>query len=191
MLENEPRFMFYAAFELRCCIEARQAGYIRALQYFRDGKVKPWRLRELSGKLHEIWDEPSIASIRFYFDDGWDFQTYYTPVTKRLVQAAEKELGRLLHSIEIEDDKWPEWANQRKVALTEIYRDAWLACQGQHLAPPIWNAHTKEPHPFCIEGGDEVRELFERFELGAAGEADFRFELNYLENPPADWECDL
>lgn len=191
LIESEHRFLFYAAFELRCCIETRQAGYIAALEFYRGNKVKPWRLRELSGKLRKVWDRPSIASIRFYFDDGWSFQTYYTPVTKELVMAAEKELGQLLHSVYIDQDEWPAWADERKRALTRIYRDAWLACQGQHLAPPIWDADTREPHPFCIEGGDEVRELFERFELGATGKTQFRFELDYLNHPPKNWHCDL
>lgn len=185
------RDLFYAAFELRCCIEKRQAAYLSALKSHENSKIKRWKIREISRNLYNVWDDPKIASILFKFDDGLEIQTYYTPVTQSLVIAAERDLGLLLHSIDIKGDKLGEWLRLQRVRLTQTYREAWTACKGQHMAPPLWNASTGECHPFLMIGGDEVRELFERIELDPDGYGKFVVNINYLNEPPLDWTPDL
>jgi hypothetical protein len=183
--------LFYAAFELRCCIEQRQADYIEGLQHLSNRKVKRWNIGETSKRLHDVWDKPKISSIVFQFADGHEIQTYYTPVTKSLVKAAERELGELLHSLNLEADDVDAWLTAKRTRLIEIYREAWIACQGQHMAPPLWEASSGKAHPFLMKGGVEVKEIFERLELDIDGYRKVVLSIDYVDQPPSKWKCDL
>lgn len=202
LLSNKPSNIFYAALELRCCVESRQADYLEALEFFRGTKIKHWQVGQTSRKLLESWENPKIAKLTYQFPDK-DFPTFFTPVKPTLARAIEKELGVLLHAqtkFREAKDQW--WANQRN-RLTEIYREAWVACRGEHMAPPLWNAESRETHPVRLYARPDTAELLIRFLLLqptaanrsvlARPTASKRFMLNvdYLDEPPGDWECDL
>jgi hypothetical protein len=191
LLSNDPPSIFYAALELRCCVESRQADYLEALEFYRGIKIKPWQIGQTSRKLLEVWKNPKIAKLTYRFADR-EFETFFTPVKPTLARAVEKELGSLLHAqstLRNVNDAW--WAINR-CRLIEIYREAWVACRGEHMAPPLWKASSREAHPMRLYARPETADLVVRLLLLAKSESkNFVLSIDYLEEPPEDWECGI
>lgn len=100
--------LFYAALELRCCVEARQEEYATALEFLKT-KVKPWKIGKTAMTLEGVFESKKIAHITLSFDGSQQFDLYYTPVSKKLYGAAER-LGSLLHRMEtFKTDSDPFW----------------------------------------------------------------------------------
>jgi hypothetical protein len=182
--------LFYAAFELRCCIESRQADYLEALEKYRGSKIKPWRVAEGAKRLLHVWDQPRISEL-IYELDGRDYPTYFTPVKPELARAAERDIGMLMHAQSMHyppDDPW--WA-ETKSRLVEIYREAWVACQGEHMSPPLWNACTGEAHPARLYVTPASEELLDRLSALAQSGRTFKVRVAYFDEPPPHWRCNL
>lgn len=181
--------LFHAAFELRCCIEARQAEYVEALAEYEDTKIRPWNLAQTGKRIKNKSYNSTITMMRFEFSDGTTFTTYHTPVTDQLIAFAKRTLHPLLHCqtlFRADDDPW--WATARD-ELTHGYRMAWLACQGDSLVPPLWNPVTKQPHPTRIELRDHNAHLADVFNrmIGEPG----TLQIAYPDTHPVEWICDL
>src|SRR2546423_632457 len=98
LAEGGKESLFYAAFELRCGIEARLQAYLHASEQISEKKKRGWRVADLARNLEKafklgdrivrcaVHDKDSMLLICFYF----------TPVTSQLKKAAEK-LGNHLH----------------------------------------------------------------------------------------------
>jgi len=189
LLENTHEALFYAALELRCCVEARQAEYVRHLSAYKGQKVRPYRIGENREKIAKISGGKVIAQLRFSFDDGLALVGYHTPVPASLTRYCERHLDNLRHTqpeFRPADDPW--W-DATRADLIEHYRQAWVSCQGNMLVPPLWSARSKRTHPVIFEFGEADRETAERMK-GAVGEQ-FVVEVKYLETPPTEWVCDL
>ena len=76
-------FLFYAAFELRACIEARQDEYVDAQQRYLKSLPKSEKIGKKAKLLARICKPHLITALRFVFDDG-DYFVYYTPVSNNL-----------------------------------------------------------------------------------------------------------
>jgi hypothetical protein len=133
LISNDPANLFYAAFELRCCVESRQADYLDALEKYQGVKVKGWKVGEVSRKLLHVWPDPKIARLTYGFD-GREFPTYFTPVPPKLVRAVEKDVGPFLHAQLHDRRSDDEWWQEARAKLTQIYKEAWIACRGEHMA---------------------------------------------------------
>lgn len=189
LAETAPAAVFYAAYELRCCIEARQAEYLAALEQYRGTRIKPWNIGDNGKRIRRGSYADSLVMVRYWFEDGPEATTYHTPVGDKLLQFAERTLGALLHvQPEFRSELDPWWASTR-ASLLEGYRMAWLACQGDSLVPPLWNLETKALHPVPLEKHDRNAEFFnaERELIGAK----VLMEVRYPEVPPQDWVYDL
>lgn len=189
LLDDTKAALFYAALELRCCVEARQAEYIEHLNAYKGQKLRPYRLGENRDKIAKISDGKVIAKLTFDLGDGETFEGYHTPVPASLVRYCEKHLDKLRHvqsQYRGPDDEW--WAKTR-ADLVSHYRQAWISCQGNMMVPPLWNANSKQTHPMVFEIDDDNRATMERMK-GAVGEH-FNVHVSYLEHPPESWVCDL
>jgi hypothetical protein len=180
----------YAALELRCCIETRQADYLNAMSWLKAPKTKRWEIGKISRALERYWQDPKIARIVYNFPSG-DWATYFTPVTKSLVETSAKVTGMLLHAIEDDVASQPGWWEDRREGLLALYREAWIACRGEHIAMPIWDATTQSMHPVTLYVEDDeegsIKSLVSHFEKGSK----MTFSIDYLDDPPSDWVCDL
>jgi hypothetical protein len=173
--------LFYAAFELRCCVETRQEEYATALEFLKT-KVKPWKIGKTAMTLERIFESKKIAHIILSFDGSEKFDLYYTPVSKRLYGAAER-LGLLLHRMKtFKEDSDSFWETIR-TKLQNIYRDAWLACQGTLLTPPFME------HPLKVE--DPSEDLAEWLIRAGREHLNGTITVEYLNHPPSGWTCDL
>lgn len=188
LMTGKPEALFYAALELRCCIETRQAEYAEALIAYKGTRIKPWNIGDIGKKIRKASNADRIALMRYDFGE-LKLESYHTPVSDGLVKFAERELGPLLHcqsEYRKSDDKW--WDNVRENLLGG-YRMAWLACKGDSLTPPLWDQKTKQVHPVTIQMSDENTLLFQK--LPTLPGTTFNVEIRYLKTPPSHWQCDL
>jgi hypothetical protein len=179
--ENTNVAIFYAAFELRCCVESRQEEYLTAIESIKT-KVKPWKIGETARALERVFESKKIARVTYHIGSFGPYSVYYTPVTKRLYDRAQN-LGELLHCMKAfkpDDDSF--WADTRN-RLEQIYRDAWCACQGKLLTPPLRN------HPFKVE--EPEAQLLEMMLWAHKEKAEIIMKVEYLHRPPDEWTCDV
>lgn len=189
-LENgRPEGLFYAAYELRCCVEARQAEYVEALTAFNGTKVRPWELSLQGKRIRNKSYASTLTLMRYTFPNGTTHDSYHTPVTNALLSFANKTLHSLMHcQPEFRDDDNPWWDKMR-AELVEGYRMAWLACQGDSMVPPLWNSQTKEMHPVRLSLTEENAHLVPLLS-GLQGQT-VGMSVSYPKKPPSKWVCDL
>lgn len=179
--------LFYAAYELRCCVETRQAEYADALLAFKGTKIKPWKIGDTGKRIRRASAAKQISLLKLHVGNQV-VESYHTPVTEDLVSFAEHDLGHLLHCQRIyrsQEDIW--WAKTRERLLAG-YRLAWVACRGDNMVPPIYNSKTGAVHPQRIAQMAHNQTLFDRpLQPGTK----IKVEISYLDAPPASWVCDL
>ncbi len=188
LCEGTHEALFYAAFELRCCVESRQDSYADAMEHLRV-KITPWKIGETAKRLERVFDSQKIAYVIFGSTDEDKFHLYYTPVTKKLSKNAEK-LGKFLHCIRtyrIDDDDL-FWSKTRTF-IESVYRDAWIACKGTLLSPPLYLRAMRELHPIKVERYTE--ELTAWMERAYREGTQIVFKVRYLTKAPTEWICDL
>jgi hypothetical protein len=139
--DGSEESLFYAAFELRCGIEARLAQYEDALLGITKGKSAGWEIPKLVRNIEKVYQTGDmVLRVDFQDEKGSRLRRsmYYTPVTQRL-QAMGGKLGELLHcpkNFQEMDDAW--WKNKR-VFLEDVFRELQKANKGNILCIPIWN----------------------------------------------------
>jgi hypothetical protein len=181
LLEHTNESLFYAAFELRCCVESRQEEYATGIEFIKK-KIKPWKIGETARRLEQLFDSNKIAKVTVSIPNADIFVLYHTPVSQRLYKASEK-LGDLLHCMkEFKPDNNPFWS-QTWHQVAAVYRDAWYSCQGQLITPPL------RDHPFKVE--NPPTGLLELLERAAQEKLLIRTDIRYLDHPPKEWVCDL
>lgn len=189
LCEGLPQGIFYAAFELRCCVETRQAEYAQALKKYENTKIRPWNIGDTGKRIRKASYAEKISLMRYDFGDGLLFDSYHTPVSASLITFAERSLGDLLHAQPIFRLQKDGWWKEKRDCLLMGYRMAWLACQGDSLVPPLWNPRTKVTHPVVMERHIRNERFFERMPVQKGTK--FRVEVCYLDSPPEQWQCDL
>jgi hypothetical protein len=187
-MEDDPKWLFYAAFELRCCVESRQAEYAEALVRYENTKIRAWNIGETGKRIRKASYADRISHCRYKISE-LVIDSYHTPVPDRLVALAERELNPLLHSQNILREGTDPWWQKTRATLIEVYRMAWLSCQGDSLVPPIWNPRTRDVHPMRIEQHERSAAFFELFPIQPGTQ--FEVSVNYLTDPPHEWVCDL
>jgi len=138
--------LFYAAFELRCGIEARMNEYLEGWAHVSKKKKNGWRIPEIARNLEETF-RLGHKSVRWavHEEDSGKLLVvfYYTPVGPRL-QAAGKKLGNYLHSMKQfrppEDSWWQTFRSELDAAATDLAK----ATRGTLLGPPLMKKGTSE-----------------------------------------------
>lgn len=189
ILEGNKAALFYAALELRCCVEVRQAEYIEHLKAYEGQKLRPYKISENRAKIAKISEGQLIAKLTFDLGDGEIFEGYHTPVPASLVRYCEKHLDNLRHAQSRFRGPSDEFWNDTRADLISHYRQAWISCRGNMMVPPLWNSKNKQTHPMIFEISDDNRAMMERMK-GMVGDH-FNVRVTYLEQPPESWVCDL
>lgn len=127
--------LFYAAYELRCCIEARQDEYLKAQKEYVKSIPPRWKIGAQGKALKSIGRSESMQRLAFKSGE----RTYilvYIPVTETLRNSGE-QLGELLHSQDLfRDDKDPCWSDLEE-RLYHISQQAEYCCNGDLLCPAL------------------------------------------------------
>src|SRR5262249_953257 len=81
LLQNSSQSPFYAAFELRCCVETRQEEYATEIEYIK-AKIKPWNIGATAKQLEKMFDSSKIARVTISQGNHEGFTLYHTPGLK-------------------------------------------------------------------------------------------------------------
>lgn len=190
LLLGTDEALFYAVYELRCCIEVRQAEYAEAFSTFDSSQIRPWKIGETRKRIEKISAGKLISQFLVNFDDGVRFEIYHTPVPQALSDFVEKQSGDLLHAQKQYRPSGDFWWEEIRKEVQCAYRAAWLACQGNALAPPLWNPKTGQTYPLTVEQKqDSDVEMLKRL-AGSVGKS-MNVHIDYLDTAPPHWVCDL
>jgi len=138
--QGKIEFLFYAALELRCCIEERQSEYLIAQEKYRESLPPSWKLGQQAAQLRKIYKEERAQVITYFFLDGFQFVARYIPVSIKLKKNAEK-LGELLHTQanHIRDEQ----SKKIREHLQSIASDAECCLSGNALSPSLVEKSVK------------------------------------------------
>lgn len=173
---GDAAHLFYAAFELRCGVEARLQEYLEPHSHVPDGRKRDWQVARLGKTVQGAFGPEKVARVIIRsVDKGRTLAVLlYTPVTQELRGIADR-LGDYLHagkSVHPTDDPW--WTELR----TCLERGCDLlggATTGTLLGPPLINKRTGQAHmPMELPAGAVAP---------AVGKGDeFIFEIRYADS---------
>lgn len=192
LLDGSKAALFHAALELRCCVEARQAEYLEHQTVKPGRKFQPYKLGEAEKTIRRIYAGEGIFRLKISGSGARLFEAthYHTPVPRALVAFCERKVDALRHAQLHYRGPEDPWWNKTRRALVEHYRMAWLACRGTIMMPPLWNRKTGEMTPIHFQLGDGGEYLAGEDYAAMVGRK-ITLGVDYLEEPPPDWECDL
>jgi len=144
LAEGTNESLFYAAFELRCGIEARMQEYLNAWSHISKKKKKGWQIAALGRNIENAFKTGNRIvrwAVLSQETEKLIVSYYYTPVSENIKKAAE-ELGNYMHSMKIykntSDPFWLDFRNK----LDDIYKKLLAANTGTLLGPPLIKAGT-------------------------------------------------
>lgn len=156
--------IFYAAFELRCGIEARMREYLDGHNHISKGQKKQWKLGKLSKAVEKFFGdtnrvtEVTISPIQ---NPNEKYVAYYTPVTPELIKLGQK-LGDLLHAqkkyILPEDSFWKTTRNTLELAYDLLE----TSTKGILMGPPIWLKSKKRAGMIISSACEEETKLYHK-----------------------------
>ncbi|MBY5868780.1 hypothetical protein [Rhizobium leguminosarum] len=136
--QNDPKYLFYAALELRCAVEARMREYLANWEHVSKNQKQGWEIAKLGRAAEKAFKGNKLMRWRVLNNATRETKIvlYYTPVTKNL-EANTKRLGDYLHApkdYHPEDDRW--WAEFRNL-LQEMMMQTKFATTGTLLGPAL------------------------------------------------------
>jgi hypothetical protein len=154
LAENTAESHFYAAFELRCGIEARLKEYFDAQAETTKKKREGWQISKLAKQVETAFKSRERV-IRLVVLDAETkeliSEAFYTPVTK-VLQKLREQLGEFLHAPDKQKYENQKWLEELKLKTALAYKELEFAVSGKLMAPPL--EHPREPGKtfFCLEG---------------------------------------
>jgi hypothetical protein len=136
--QEDPKFLFYAAFELRCAVESRMREYLEAWDHVSKKQKNGWEIAKLGSATEKAFRTDKYQRWKIFDPDTHAtlMVLYYTPVTKELQNNA-KLLGDYLHSQKRSiPPESPWWAKFRSL-LDEMVEQVDIATTGTLLGPAM------------------------------------------------------
>lgn len=180
--ENSKQGLFYAAFELRCGIEARLQEYLEVQEHLSKKRKEGWKIAELSKNLKRAFDDgDQIVEIKLRDAEGANaVACYYTPVTTSLKKKGQR-LGNYLHAMKGHKPAEHEWWKTLQDFLEATYQELKIATTGTLLGPPLLDPQNQTR--LSIElGYDDGRDAIIRT-LGLKGKIG-KMKVNVLKTLP-------
>ena len=176
--------LFYAAFELRCGIEARMQQYLEVQEALSKKKKTGWRIAVL-GKITDKFFRTRNKIGEFSFFDkstGKKIGTlYYTPITSHLRKMAE-QLGSLLHAAQKLRGLDDSWWDRTRTYLGAVYAQLRIANLGTLLGVPLRNRKTGQLKMYyAADGSEAIHEYMKKLGLGGK----LVIKVRYLDDIPA------
>lgn len=144
--ENTSEALFYAAFELRCGVEARMLEYLEVQQHISKKKRQGWQVAKLARNIEDafrIGDKSAVLKIIDRNDESERFEARYTPVRSGLRKDVEK-LGNYLHSAKkYHEDNSKHWSDFR-IILESVASELAFSTSGSLLGPVLKKGNKLE-----------------------------------------------
>lgn len=139
LIKDDAASLFYAAFELRCAIEARMAEYLDAHKHISEKKKQGWSIAQLSKNIESAFKLGDKGVEITVFDLSTEKTLailYYTPISSRLKNLGER-LGNFMHvaghNCYLGDIWWKSFRTQLEKTKEEMEK----ALIGTLLGPPL------------------------------------------------------
>lgn len=183
--EGTSQSLFYAAFELRCGIEARMQQYLGAQEQISKKKKKGWEIAKLAKNLEKVFRTGDKIIEFAFFDiknENIEHVFYYTPVNSKLAKMGQK-LGDYLHAMKTyrpENDPW--WAGTRNF-LEDVYFELQKANKGTILGVPLLDKKTRSID-MTVEPAEneDIVSLFQRIRSPGSK---IKVRVTYLDDLPS------
>lgn len=131
--------LFYAAFEIRCGVEARLQDYLEVRDEVAKKLKSGWEIAKMAAGLERVFESgDTIAQLAYENEKTGEvaYSLFYTPVTKRL-QEVTGRLGGFLHAKQkLHADGDPYWTDFR-VLLEEAREGLATSTTGTLLGMPL------------------------------------------------------
>jgi hypothetical protein len=182
---NAQASFFYAAFELRCGIEARLKEYFDAQAETTAKRRAGWQIDKLAKQVESVFELGSNKGYRMtVFEPTTEAvisAVIYTPVTRQLQKFGER-LGGYLHSQNSNRlDELNFWVDLKKL-LGLTAEELAFACSGTLMGPPLVHPQKPGERFFSIDG--DQRKLFPAGkQIGWRYEV---YEIEYLDEPDSN-----
>lgn len=145
MENNDLDSLFYAAFEIRCGIEARMQEYLEVQAHVSKRKRQGWQVVKLARNIEDVFqlgEKEAVLRVRDKQTREVIFEARYTPVTKSLQKKAET-LGNFLHAAKKyhapDSPHWKEVRSDLETAVSELEH----ANSGRLLGPLLLHPNKK------------------------------------------------
>jgi hypothetical protein len=188
LLDGSKASLFYAALELRNCVEARLAEYLEHYE-LHTAEIQAFKIGYNAKAVDKMFDSKQIVHARITTRSGDVLDQYHTPVPAELESYCKRHVDDLRHCQAVYRKPDDPWWNETREQLVAAYRLAWVACRGEMPVPPLVNFDTGECHPFTFLMDKDERDRFQP-ELFQAG-VPFELAVDYLDEAPVDWRPDL
>jgi hypothetical protein len=136
--QNSQQALFYAAFELRCGIEARLQEHLEVQEHLSKKRKEGWRIAELAKNLKRAFEDGDqiVEIVMTDKETRESVACYYTPVTASLKKKGQ-QLGNYLHPMKEHKSSEHEWWKIFRRLLDATYQELKLATTGILLGPPL------------------------------------------------------
>jgi hypothetical protein len=188
--EGTHEALLYAAYEVRCAVEARQNRYLNAQKQYALSLPKAWRIGDQGAELERIFASDRIQQITWHLSSGDRVVVQHVPVDKELREKVAK-LNDLLHAQVRRRKFYDRWWKQARERVVDVYQRTWICCRGGLLSPVFHERSAKG----TIQG-TAVMELpaadADLLEASARSDRpEFNMQVEYLAQAPADWKPDV
>lgn len=168
MDEGTDEALIYAAFELRCGVEARMQEYVETIDHLPKATRDQWEIAKLRRSLESAYRTGDKTLIYcFEFSDGAQMQLTFFPVMQRL-QTIAGMMDDYRHAMKPRRAAQPGWFDRLRDLLKEAYPLLLMATSGELVGLPLVNRETgKFKVKAEIAQGDARHPLLVRLVKGA------------------------
>lgn len=175
--------LFYAAFELRCGIEARMREYLEVADDICEKKKQGWEIPKLAKNLEKAFMAGDKTVEVTFSASNKECRLFYTPVTARLRSQGER-LNDYRHAMKGPRKADDPWWRVLRTLLEATCEELALATKGTLLGPPLLhpNGKTIKTHNELEVEPLTDKMMIEIASVGKISNVSFR----YLDSLPSD-----
>lgn len=190
ILEGNAESLFYAAFELRACIEARVVEYAETLPNIKGKRVTSWQLAKARLALQRAVPDRRFTVVTITIGDD-RHTVIHTPIPNEVWKNVGK-LGDYLHyRHEFDGGDHAQLLAFADLVLT-VYKDAWIACKGDLIGPLLGKGKPGSTVTTLIRLDSPDALAFNKVVKKAiADETPATMGVEYPKELPVDWDFDL
>lgn len=190
ILEGTTASLFYAAFELRACIEARVVEYAETLPHIKGKKITSWQLAKAKLALQRAVPDRRYTVMTIKIGDA-QHTVAHTPIPNDVWKNVGK-LGDYLHYRHDFDDGDREHLLALAHLVLTVYKDAWIACRGDLIGPLLGRGKPGSQVTTLIRlDSPDALAFNEIIKKAVAEETPAIMGIEYPDELPGDWDFDL
>lgn len=146
--QTDNKYLFYAAFEIRCGVEARMQEYLGAQKHISKRKKQGWKIATLGKNIESVFklgQKDAVLKLRDEKTNELLLEARYTPVKAELKKRTQK-IGKYLHSMtkkhDCDDQFWKYLRTELEIMVAQLEE----ATSGRMLGPVMQHPDKKSAY---------------------------------------------